>query len=50
MRQAVAGFKVVMPFALWDTGEEAERDVPLFIWFKSRKDVAAPAVPLPRGR
>ena len=48
--KTVEGTKVVMPYALWKTSEEAERDVPLFVWFKGRKDAADPRVPLPHGQ
>lgn len=48
--KTVTGTKVVMPYALWKTKEEAERDVRLFVWFKGKRDAADPRVPLPHGQ
>jgi hypothetical protein len=44
------GVEYASPHALWETKNEAERDVDLFIWFKGRKGPADPHIPSPHGQ
>ena len=43
------GFKHQRPARLWNSKEDAERDVKLFIWYSSIRDVGDPHIPHPRG-
>lgn len=47
--RSTKGTEYVTPHALWDTKEEAAKEVDLFIWYKSRKDATDPPIPLPHG-
>ena len=47
--KTVSGIRYVIPYALWETREEVEGVVPLFVWYKGRKDVTQPSTPLPHG-
>jgi hypothetical protein len=44
-----SGFVYERSYSLWETKEEAENDLDLFIWYKSSRDFDDPLVPSPRG-
>jgi hypothetical protein len=44
-----SGFVYERSYSLWDTKEEAEKDLDLFNWYKSTRGFDDPLVPSPRG-
>jgi hypothetical protein len=44
-----SGFVYERSYSLWETKEEAEKDLDLFIWYKSTRGFDDPLVPSPRG-
>ena len=44
------GFKHKQPARLWNSKEEAAKDVRLFIWYSSLRDASDPLVPHSRGQ
>jgi hypothetical protein len=44
------GFKHKQPARLWNSKEDAAKDVRLFIWYSSLRDASNPLVPRSRGQ